>query len=78
VVGDVGRHLIVSIPFDTRTLILAGIASGVLIALLLIREIELVVHPRAEDAVRRLDGPIVALCVAIGTIVLGRALVILF
>jgi hypothetical protein len=76
-VGDVGRRLLESVPLDTRSIILAAITGGVLLFLLSIREIELILRPQSEHRVHRLDGAIAVLCVAVGTIVLDRALAIL-
>jgi hypothetical protein len=58
--------------------ILAVIVGVALLALLLIREIELILRPGGEQRVQRLDGPIVGLSVAVGVIVVERVLVILF
>ena len=76
-VGDVGRRLIESLPLNSRSFALAVIVGGVLLGLLLLREIELIRHPGSEHQVQRLDGAIVGLCIAVGTIVLARALAIL-
>ncbi len=76
-VGDVGRRLIDSLPLDSRSFALALIVGSTLLGLLLMREIELIRHPGSEHRVQRLDGAIVGLCIAVGTIVLARALDIL-
>jgi hypothetical protein len=77
VVGDVGRRLLESVALDSRSFVLAVIVGSALLGILLMREIELIRHPGSEHEVQRLDGAIVGLCIAVGTIVLARALAIL-
>jgi hypothetical protein len=77
IVGDLGQRLIAALGFDARTFFLGITLTALAVIVVLIREGRVLAG--SDDGPRRepLDGVIVALTVAVASIVIERALSIL-
>ena len=75
--GDLGQRLIDGLGLDARTLLVGVVVGAALVLVVLLRESRLMLHPARTAGPRRLDGPIIALTVALAGVILERALSIL-